>query len=70
MNKEEYAIKLSAMIDDQLVDECEHLITLSAYAAMTPRSDYHWQADTCYDECQKRGKVYLYERAFKRAAQN
>lgn len=41
------------------------MIWLSAYASNNPRSDYHWQCDACYDECKKRGKEDIYNRAHK-----
>lgn len=31
-----------------------------------PRSDYHWQADACYDEAARRGKPELYTQAYNR----
>lgn len=39
-------------------------IWLSAYADSNPRSDYHWQADACYDEARRRGKPELYQQAW------
>jgi hypothetical protein len=56
------------MDDDAFVKEAEHAIWLSAYASNNRRSDYHWQADACYAEAQRREKPHLYERAWKRAA--
>jgi hypothetical protein len=63
--KQEYLIKLAAQTDEQLYDSSKQMIWLSAYANNNPRSDYHWQCDACYDECVKRGKVEIYERAHK-----
>lgn len=42
-------------------------IWLSAYANNNPRSDYHWQADACYDEAARRGKPELYVQAYEKA---
>ena len=56
--------KLLAMNDEDLQKQCEDFIWLSAYANNNPRSDYHWQCDACYDECQKRGKLEIYQRAY------
>ena len=58
--KAEYLAKLSLMSDEQLREACNQMIWLSAYANNNPRSDYHWQCDACYDECDKRGKTNIY----------
>ena len=63
--KADYLAKVAAMNDDQLRQECESEIWLSAYANNNPRSDYHWHVDACYDECEKRGKGSIYEKAYK-----
>lgn len=63
-----YAIHLSTMDDISFVKEAERKIWLSAYASNNHRSDYHWQADACYDEAQRREKPELYRRAYKYAA--
>jgi hypothetical protein len=49
------------------VKQAEQDIWLSAYANNNPRSDYHWQADTCRKEAQRRGHPELYERAYRQA---
>lgn len=54
--------------DETLETETKNKIWLSAYAANNPRSDYHWHCDACYDECVKRGKPEIYQRAYKRAS--
>lgn len=63
-----YADQLAALDEDGFLKEAEMSIWLSAYASNNPRSDYHWQADACYKEAQRRGRSDLYERAWKRAA--
>lgn len=42
------------------------MIWLSAYANNNYRSDYHWQVDACYDECEKRNKIDIYEKTYDR----
>ncbi len=64
--KIEYLKKLVKMTDEQLLKECESKIWLSAYANNNPRSDYHWHADACYDECKNRDKPDIYKRAYKK----
>lgn len=63
--KSDYLQKLVDSNDEQLKDECERYIWLSAYASNNPRSDYHWQCDACYDECNRRGKIEIYNKAHK-----
>ncbi len=65
-----YTARLQGMDDDALGKEAEQMIWLSAYASNNPRSDYHWQADFCYYECQRRGKPEIYDRAYKRARES
>lgn len=62
--KADYVAKLAGMDDAALLDEAKNKIWLSAYANNNPRSDYHWHADACYDECQSRGKPEIYQRAY------
>lgn len=66
--RQEFADKIAALSDDGLFDVAEKKIWLSAYANNNPRSDYHWQADACWDEGQRRGKPEIYQRAWKKAA--
>ena len=63
--KQEYIDKLQALDDAQLREACDQMIWLSAYANNNPHSDYHWQCDACYDECMRRDKGFIYERAYK-----
>lgn len=65
--RQEFADKIAALDDDAFEDAAKNVIWLSAYANNNPRSDYHWQADACYDEAQRRGKPYLYKNAYDRA---
>lgn len=58
--KQEYLDKIAAMSDKELREETSHAIWLSAYADNNPRSDYHWQCDATYDECQRRGRGEIY----------
>lgn len=64
-SKQEYFDRLAAQNDKELFESCKQMIWLSAYASNNPRSDYHWQCDACYDECEKRGKQDIYNRAHK-----
>jgi hypothetical protein len=66
--RQDFAEKMAAMDDDAFVKEAEHRIWLSAYANNNPRSDYHWQADACWSEAQRREKPELYKLAFARVA--
>lgn len=60
--KSEYIKKVFAMTEEQLQDEAERKIWLSAYANNNPRSDYHWQVDVLWLTCKK--FPGLYEKAF------
>lgn len=62
--KSEYLDRLKGMDDAALEEEAKKLIWLSAYAHNNPRSDYHWQADAIYDECERRGRGDIYKRAY------
>jgi len=68
--KQDYLDKLQTLTDSLLSAECEHMIWLSAYANNNPRSDYHWQCDACYDECDRRNKVEIYSVAHKTVSSN
>lgn len=57
----EYVSALAAMDDTALGKAVADMVWLSAYATNNPRSDYHWQCDACYDECQRRGKPEIYK---------
>ena len=62
--RQAFADKLAAASDEAYLSIAEERIWLSAFADNNPRSDYHWQADACYDEAQRRGKPALYEKAY------
>jgi hypothetical protein len=66
--RQEFADKLAAASDKDYLDIAEERIWLSAYADNNPRSDYHWQADACYEEAKRRGKPELYSKAWEKAA--
>lgn len=66
--KQAYAERISRLSDPDFIKEADERIWLSDYANNNPRSDYHWQADACYDEARRRGKVYLYVQAHKQAS--
>ena len=63
-----YVEKLQAETDGRLREVAEQMIWLSAYANNNPRSDYHWQADAVYDECQRRGKPGIYNDAHRKVS--
>jgi hypothetical protein len=64
-----FANRIGTADDDEFIRIAEERIWLSAYADNNPRSDYHWQADACYDEAERRGSPELYARAYRRACQ-
>jgi hypothetical protein len=66
--RQEYFDSVTSMTDEALYKECEMKIWLSAFAANNRRSDYHWHVDFCYDECKKRGKPEIYQKAFDQAS--
>jgi hypothetical protein len=66
--RQEFADKIASLHDEDFLECAQKKIWLSAYANNNPRSDYHWQADACYDEAVRRGKVELYQRAYEKAA--
>jgi len=65
--KSVYLETLTGLDDKALEDAGEQMVWLSAFANNNPRSDFHWQVDAIYDECKKRGKPEIYQRAFDRA---
>lgn len=67
--RQAFADKLFAATDDELFTITEQYIWLSAYAANNPRSDFHWMCDATYDECVRRDRESIYERAWHVAAQ-
>ena len=65
--RQEYLDILSSLSDDDLLKKCSDMVWLSGYAGNNPRSDYHWQADACYDECVKRSRQDIFEMAIARS---
>lgn len=65
--RQNFADRLAAADQAEYLRIAEERIWLSAYASNNPRSDYHWQADACYDEAKRRGEPELYRRAWERA---
>lgn len=65
-----FADKIATLNEAAFLKEAQDRIWLSAYAGNNPRSDYHWQADACYDEAQRRGKPELYRSAWLYASGN
>lgn len=55
------------MPDDKFVRLAETQIWLSAFAANNPRAPAHKQADAACDEARRRGKPWLYQRAWNAA---
>lgn len=66
--RQHFADRIAEMDDARFMKEAEQYIWLSAYAANNPRSDFHWMADSCYDEAKRREKPELYKKAWERAA--
>jgi hypothetical protein len=67
MEKAEYQAKLNDLDDDALAKEAERQIWLSAFAGNNPRAPAHWKADEIYDEAERRGKPWLYQRGYNEA---
>jgi heme-degrading monooxygenase HmoA len=61
-----YAERLELLSDEQLADEAERYIWLSAWANNNGRSAYHWMCDMTYGEASRRGKTEIYAEAHKR----
>lgn len=66
--RQKFADEIAVMSDDTFFNVTERKIWLSAFANNNPRSDYHWQADACYDEAARRGKPDLYKQAWEKAS--
>jgi hypothetical protein len=66
--RQEFADKIAALDDKAFFDLTEKKIWLSAYASNNPRSDFHWQADACYSEANRRGNPEIYKQAWEKAA--
>lgn len=66
--RQRFADKLAAASSEEFLKIAEQAIWLSAYANNNPRSDFHWQADACWDEAHRRGQPGMYQMAWERAA--
>jgi hypothetical protein len=66
--RQDFADMLAAAGNEEYMAIAEEYIRLSAYASNNPDSDYHWQAEACYDEAKRRGRPELYQAAWNRAA--
>lgn len=62
--QEAYCALLTTLSDTELRKATESKIWLSGHANNNPRSCYHWQADACYDEAERRGKPEIYKAAY------
>jgi len=60
-------IDWAAKNDDQFVKDAEMQIWLSAYASNNLRAPAHKEADAAYDDAKRRGKPWLYKRAWNAA---
>lgn len=65
--RQNFADKLNEASNSELLKIVEDRVWLSAYANNNPRSDYHWQADACYDACRMRGREDIYREGYARA---
>ena len=61
-------IDWQSLSDDEFVTQAERQIWLSAFANNNPRAPAHAEADAAYDEAKRRGKSWLYQRAWNRTA--
>lgn len=58
-----FADDLAKMDEGTLFEKCKEMIWLSAFTINNYRADYHWKCDACYDECERRGKLEIYNNA-------
>lgn len=61
-------VEWAGMSDDEFVKAAEMQIWLSAFAANNPKAPAHAEADMAWQEARNRGKPFLYDQAWKRAA--
>ncbi|MBL8582237.1 MAG: hypothetical protein JNL61_08435 [Rhizobiaceae bacterium] len=57
----------AGMTDDDYLKKAEMQIWLSAYASNNPHAPAHKEVDAAYDDAQRRGKPWLYNRAWNQA---
>lgn len=62
-----YAATLADSTDQEIVADAAKYCWLSAYAANNPRSIYHEKCDAVYEEANRRGKPWLYQRGWNQA---
>ena len=55
------------MDEDEFVRVAERVLWSSAFASNNPRAPAHKQADDAYAEADRRGKPWLYQRAWNKA---
>lgn len=60
-------IDWQSMTDEEYLGRAETQIWLSAFASNNPRAPAHKEADAAYDEARRRGKPWLYQRAWNAA---
>lgn len=66
-----YVRNLSTKSDEELIDEGETKIWLSAFAANNRRSDYHWHVTAIYNEMSRRDPSgHMYNKAYRAAFGN
>lgn len=63
----EYVERIKAVTDEQLVDDTNRQVWLSAFASNNPRAPAHWKVDALYDEAARREKPWLYQRGWNQA---
>lgn len=63
-------INWAAFDDRQFVERAEQQIWLSAFAANNPRAPAHKETDAAWSEAERRGKPWLYQRAWNAAYQS
>ncbi len=60
-------IKWAELDENGYLEKAEMQIWLSAFAADNPRAPAHKETDAAYDDARRRGKPWLYKRAWNRA---
>lgn len=61
-------IDWQSLTDDDFVGQADRQIWLSAFANNNPRAPAHAEVDAAYHEAKRRGKPWLYQRGWNRAA--
>lgn len=60
-------IDWQSLTDAEFLDRAETQIWLSAYASNNPRAPAHMESDAAYNDAKRRGKPWLYQRAWNAA---